>query len=98
MKCPKCRQGELELGVTSLTYKREGSIFQVQVDGVPAEICSVCGETYLSAEVGQELFEMVDPLLEAGTKMPPRKILPTPAVGIRFPPLVLTPLKHAIAA
>lgn len=98
MKCAKCRQGELELGVTSLTYHREGSIFEVQVDGVPAKICSVCGETYLSEAVGQELFDIVHPLLEAGQKMQPKKILPAPLLDIRFPPLASAQRKLAYAA
>ena len=66
MKCLKCYEGELQVGVTSLTYSREGSVIQVQVDGVPAEICSVCGEAYLSEAVAQQIFDIVDPLLKIG--------------------------------
>lgn len=83
--CLKCRKGELQAGVTSLTYSREGSVIQVQVDGVPAEICPVCGEAYLSDAVAQQLFDLVDPLLKAGQRMREKMVLPAPTVDIRFP-------------
>ena len=86
------------MGVTSLTYSREGSAIQVQVDGVPAEICPVCGEAYLSDAVAQQIFDIVDPLLKVGQSMQEDMILPVPTVDIHFPPLAPAHLKRAVAA
>ncbi len=98
MKCLKCHKGELQVGVTSLTYSREGSAIQVQVDGVPAEICPLCGEAYLSDAVAQQIFDIVNPLLQVGQSMQEDTILPAPSVDIRFPPLAPAHLKRAVAA
>jgi YgiT-type zinc finger domain-containing protein len=98
MKCLKCHKGELQVGVTSLTYSREGSVIQVKVDGVPAEICPVCGEAYLGETVAQQIFDIVDPLLQAGQRMGEETILPAPTVDIHFPPLAPAHLQRAVAA
>jgi len=96
MKCLKCHQGELQAGVTSLTYSREGSAIQVQVDGAPAEVCPVCGEAYLSDAVAQQIFDIVNPLLQVGQKMQEEKVLPIPTIDVRFPPLASAHLKPAV--
>ena len=98
MKCLKCHKGDLQIGVTNLTYSRKGSAIQVQVDGIPAEICPVCGEAYLSDAIAQQIFEIVDPLLTMGQRMKKERILPAPTVDIRFPPLAPTRLKDAVTA
>lgn len=98
MKCLKCHRGELQIGTTSLTYHREGSVIQVQVDGLPAEICPVCGEAYLSDAVAQHIFDMVDPLLKVGQEMRGGRVLPAPTVDIHFPPLTPTHLEWAVSA
>lgn len=97
MKCLKCFAGELQVGTTSLTYNREGSPIQVTVDGIPAEICPVCGEVYLSEAIAQQIFNMVNPILEAGRDMGDTAILPAPTVDIHFPPLAPAQLKQAVA-
>ncbi|MBE7474928.1 MAG: hypothetical protein DPW09_26850 [Anaerolineae bacterium] len=97
MRCPKCHQGELYPGFTALTYNREGSMIQVRVEGIPAEICSACGEAYLSEEVAQQIFDLVDPLLEVGKTLR-ETILPPPQINIYFPPLAQAHFKQVIAA
>ena len=97
MKCLKCHRGELQVGTTSLTYNRNGSLIQVQVDGIPAEICSICGEAYLSEAIAQQIFEIVNPLLIVGQKNWEREILPVPTVDIRFPPLTPAYLGSSLA-
>ena len=98
MKCLKCHKGELKVGVTSLTYSREGSVIQVQVDGVPAEICPICGEAYLDEAVAQQIFDIVDPLLRAGQRMGAETVLPPPTVDIHFPPLASARRQRIVAA
>ena len=98
MKCLKCFIGEPEIGITSLTYEREESAIQVQVEGIPAEICPTCGEVYLSEAVAQQIHNLVSPLLEIGRGMTEQMILPPPMVVIQFPPLEQAQLKLAVAA
>ena len=95
MKCVKCHQGELQVGVSSLTYNREESVIQVQVDGVPAETCPVCGESYLNDAVAQQIFDLVDPLLTVGQRIQ-KMALPPPTVDIHFPPLAPERLEYAL--
>jgi YgiT-type zinc finger domain-containing protein len=59
MICTKCFDGVPEIGTTSLTYSRKGSAIQVRVEGIPAEICPVCGEVYLSRGVAQQTHDLV---------------------------------------
>ena len=98
MKCVMCHDGQLQVGTTSLTYSRDGSLFKVQVDGIPAEICPVCGEALLSEAVAENIFDIVNPLLEAGQRMRQQMVLPAPTVDIHFPPLAPRQLRRAIAA
>lgn len=98
MKCIRCFEGKPQIGVTTLTYEREGSAIQVNVEGIPAEICPVCGEVYLSEEVAQHIHDLVSPLLNLGKQMTKTTILPPPKIVIQFPPLEPAQLKLAIAA
>ena len=98
MKCLKCFEGNPQIGVTSLTYEREESAIQVVVEGIPAEICPVCDEVYISEAVAQQIHDLVSPLLEIGEEMSEETILPPPTVVIQFPPLEPARLKLAIAA
>lgn len=85
MRCVECKVGETVIGTTSLTYTRPGSKLQVSVSGVPADVCSHCGEAYLSEEVAQEIFELVDGILEL-SKTIKEGTLPTPQIEIHFQP------------
>lgn len=98
MKCLKCFEGDPQIGVTTLAYEREGSAIQIKVEGIPAEICPVCGEVYLSEAVAQQIHDLVSPLLEVGEGMTEEAILPPPTVVIQFPPLEPAQLKLAVAA
>jgi len=83
MKCVECRIGETAQGPTSLTYTRPDSKLQVVVTGIPAEVCSHCGEAYLSEEIAQEVFEIVDGILELGKTLK-QGTLPIPQIEIHF--------------
>jgi len=83
MRCVECKVGETTVGTTSLTYTRPGSKLQVLVAGVPADVCSHCGEAYLSEAVAQEVFEIVDGILELGKTLK-EGMLPPPRVEIHF--------------
>ncbi|MCP4359618.1 MAG: type II toxin-antitoxin system MqsA family antitoxin [Chloroflexi bacterium] len=97
MKCTKCFNGEPQIGIASLTYEREGSAIQVQVEGIPAEICPNCGEVYLSEAIAQQIYDIVSPLLEVGKGITEESILPPPTVVVQFPPLEPSRLKQVVA-
>jgi len=70
MICRECRQrGEIvetrEDFITQ-TYTRRGSDVTVVVEGIPAEVCPVCGETYINLEIAKQIDLFVHPLLEFG--------------------------------
>ena len=98
MKCLNCFEGIPEIRVTKLTYAREGSTMQVIVEGIPAEICPVCGEVYLSEAVAQQIHNLVSPLLTVGEEMQESVGLPVPTVMIKFPQLASAQLEQAVAA
>ena len=83
MQCVECRVGETIEGTTSLTYTRPGSKLHVLVSGVPADVCPNCGGAYLSEEIAQEIFEIVDGILELG-KTIKKGALPAPQIEIHF--------------
>lgn len=85
MRCVECRVGETIAGTTSITYTREGSKLQVLVSGVPADVCPNCGEAYLSEAVAQEIYDLVDGILELG-KTIKEGTLPLPQIEISFQP------------
>ncbi|MBI5562011.1 MAG: YgiT-type zinc finger protein [Deltaproteobacteria bacterium] len=47
MKCVVCKHGETENGKAAVTFDRDG--FTLVVRGVPADVCSTCGEEYVGA-------------------------------------------------
>ena len=85
MRCVECKVGQTVVGATSLTYTRPGSKLQVLVSGVPADVCHHCGEAYLSEDVAQEIFELVDGILELGRNIK-EGTLPVPQIEIHFQP------------
>lgn len=98
MNCLKCFEGNPQIGVASLTYQHDGSAMQIIVEGIPSEICPVCGEVYLSEAVAQQIHDLVSPLLAIGAEMSKATILPPPTIVIQFPPLEPAQLKLAVAA
>ena len=57
--CYQCK-GNVEERITTLEQRWKGKLFIIE--DVPAEVCTQCGEIYLSAPV----LEKIDSLLEAG--------------------------------
>ena len=77
MRYVECRVGETVAETTSIIYTREGAKLQVLVSGIPADVCPNCDEAYLSEDIAQEIFELVDGILELG-KTIKEGILPLP--------------------
>ena len=59
--CPECG-GEIEAGYTNLEYDLEG--IQVSVDNVPADVCFICGESFLRSRIATDLNRLVNRVVE----------------------------------
>ncbi|MFY9259531.1 MAG: type II toxin-antitoxin system MqsA family antitoxin [Gallionella sp.] len=64
MKCPICKQGDLQAGVASITLERGDST--VMFKRVPAEVCENCGEVYHDASVTRSLLQQADLAAKSG--------------------------------
>ncbi len=53
MKCAICQNGSTTEGFTTLVLERDQTIV---VKNVPAQICSNCGEEYVSSAVNRDLL------------------------------------------
>ncbi len=58
MKCEICRHGETEPGKVTVTLRRGETI--VIIKDVPAEVCTNCGEYYLSEAVTERVFSQAE--------------------------------------
>ena len=66
MKCVICRHGETQPGATTVTLERGGGTFVFK--SVPAEVCAVCGEAYVSEAVTARLLSMAEEASRAGVE------------------------------
>ena len=58
MKCTICKQGETQLGKTTVMLERGKTT--VLIKDVPADICENCGEYYLTEEMTAKVLEMAE--------------------------------------
>ena len=58
MRCVICKSGELEPGATSFTVEREGMTLVLK--GVPARVCSQCGEAYFDEATTKRIEEIAE--------------------------------------
>ena len=71
MKCVMCKHGETEPGITTVTLER-GALTLV-VKGVPAQVCSNCGEAYVDEETTRKLLETAEAEASAGAQVEVRE-------------------------
>ena len=64
MKCIACKHGETAPGQITLSVDRQGAV--VVIRDVPADVCTTCGEEYLTASVMKELETAVERAQGAG--------------------------------
>ena len=58
MKCVICKTGETEPGVATVVLSRGNTA--VIIKNTPAEVCSNCGEYYLSEEVSLKVHAQAE--------------------------------------
>ncbi len=54
MKCAICRNGTTENGYTTVLLERDDTTLVFK--NVPAQICSNCGEEYISSEINRAIL------------------------------------------
>ena len=64
MRCPLCRQGELQPGSSDEPMSHEGTTLVVK--DVPASVCNTCREPYLDERVTQRLLDFAREASAAG--------------------------------
>ncbi|MDX2000812.1 MAG: type II toxin-antitoxin system MqsA family antitoxin [Chitinophagales bacterium] len=62
MNCLICKSGVTEPGIKNFMLERDNSI--VIVKGVPAQVCSQCGEAYFDASTTKALYEQAQASLK----------------------------------
>lgn len=67
MRCVICKQGETQVGTTTMTLEHEATT--VVFKHVPAEICQTCGEAYLDAETTRHLLHIVEEAAKVGVQV-----------------------------
>ena len=67
MQCIICKQGETKSGTTTVTLQR--GIITIIIKDVPAEICEICGEYYLSAEITGRVLMIAEDSVRKGSEV-----------------------------
>ncbi len=73
MKCVICKHGETELGFMTATFEQENTTLVFK--GVPADICQICGESYLSQETTTKLLKQAKAAVRKGLEVEVRKFI-----------------------
>ncbi len=64
MNCVICKHNKTKLGLVTVTLQRGEST--IIFKEVPAEICSNCGEYYLSEEISEKLLKRAERAVQNG--------------------------------
>lgn len=64
MKCVICKHGETHPGNATVTLERDSTTLVIK--GVPAAICSNCGEEYLDENTAARLLDSAEQAALAG--------------------------------
>ena len=73
MKCVVCKQGETQPGKATITLERDGTTLVVK--GVPASVCTNCGEEYVSEEITAQLLKSAEEAARAGVQVDVREYI-----------------------
>ena len=67
MKCVICKKGSTKPGMTTVTFER--GCLTIVVKCVPAQVCSNCGEAYISELVTAELLKDAEERAKTGAQV-----------------------------
>ena len=82
-KCPECG-GEMEAKLINLHYNKQDMEMEVEVIGIPANVCTRCFYRIIPGKVAKYIDALVDPIFESENSRI-EKVLPSPHIGIQFP-------------
>src|ERR1035437_9615132 len=82
-KCPECGGG-MEAKLINLNHKKRDIEMEVEVIGLPANVCTRCFYRIIPGKVAKYIDALVDPIFES-EKSHIEKVLPSPHIGIQFP-------------
>ncbi len=71
VKCVACKHGETRAGTTTVTLTRDGTT--LVVTGVPACVCSNCGEEYVDDVTTTRLLEVAEQAARSGVEVEVRE-------------------------
>lgn len=67
MKCVICKHGQTTDGVVTVTLHRDRTTLVIR--GVPAQVCTNCGEQYLDAPTSTQLLQAAENAAQAGVEV-----------------------------
>ncbi len=67
MKCTICKIGETEVGHATVTLERGNTT--VVIKNVPADVCTNCGEYYLSEEITKKVMKIAEEAASRGVQV-----------------------------
>ena len=67
MKCAICKQGETQLGQTTITLERNATT--IVFKNVPAEGCEICGEAYIDEATTDNLLRIFEKAVQEGVEV-----------------------------
>ena len=67
-------------------YKKDKCQIQVDVTGIPANVCPKCFYRIIPGKIAKYIDSLVDPIFESEIRQKER-IMPCPHIGIQFPPM-----------
>jgi len=71
MTCAICKVGETKPGCVTVTLERAPTTLVVR--GVPARICSNCGEEYVDEEASARLLSLLEAAVGGGVELEVRQ-------------------------
>lgn len=72
--CVICKHGQVEPGKTTVTLERDSMTLVCK--GVPARVCTTCGEAYVDEEVTSQLLQSVEEAARSGVQVDIREFTP----------------------
>ncbi len=82
-KCPECG-GNMLPKLINLLYKKEDCKMEVDVIGIPANVCGKCFYRIIPGKVAKYIDSLVDPVFESQANQK-EILLPPPHIDIQFP-------------
>ncbi len=81
--CPECG-AEMLPKLINLQYKKDNCDIQVEVIGVPANVCTKCFFRIIPGKIAKYIDSLVDPIFKSQINQK-EPILPAPHIDIQFP-------------